>query len=340
MPVSLSSRAFARLGALLLLGSLVPGVRAAEDIRATRPDPPGTTTVISLGAYLIDILSVNDADQSFDADIYVLARWHDPRLAHEGPSARRLGLDEVWFPRVSVVNARATDSTLPPEVRVDPDGTVTYRQRTRGTFTARLDLRDFPLDHQTFRFDIVAPEMTDEELRFEPFPERATARAEVLSAGSWHFGPLQGESRTFHVAPDAPGRPEYVLSIRGDRHVRYYVVQLLLPLFAVVIMAWAPFWLDPTVVPSRLGIPITTMLTLIAFRFMLGSLVPKLPYLTRLDLLLLGSTGLVAGAIVYMAISGRMVALGREEAMRRYDRMARVAFPLAFLVVLAATTLV
>ncbi len=48
------------------------------------------------------------------------------------------------------------------------------------------------------------------------------------------------------------------------------------------------------------------MLTLIAYRFLLGGMLPRISYLTRLDYFLLGSTVLVFLALVEAACTSRL----------------------------------
>ena len=72
------------------------------------------------------------------------------------------------------------------------------------------------------------------------------------------------------------------------------------------------------------------MLTLIAYRFMLGNLVPRLSYLTRLDYFMLGATSLVMLVLLTMAGSAYLVSRERMDAVRQIDRAGRWLYPLAF----------
>ena len=65
----------------------------------------------------------------------------------------------------------------------------------------------------------------------------------------------------------------------------------------------APFWVDPSKGGLQLCLASSTVLTLIAYRFLLASLVPKLSYLTRLDYLSLGGTILVFAAFPQVLVT-------------------------------------
>ena len=72
------------------------------------------------------------------------------------------------------------------------------------------------------------------------------------------------------------------------------------------------------------------MLTLIAYRFAIGALLPKVSYLTRLDTFILGSTLLVFASLMeaaYVTAAARHDHLDRA---LRMDRWAKVAFPFTF----------
>jgi hypothetical protein len=88
-----------------------------------------------------------------------------------------------------------------------------------------------------------------------------------------------------------------------------------------------------------MSVVVTTMLTLIAYRFALGNLVPRLSYLTRLDWFLLGSTALVTTALMTMAATAYLMRHKRVEAVARIDRWGRLLFPLAFAALLAVVWL-
>src|SRR5262245_35546978 len=46
-----------------------------------RPDAAAGPTVMGLGMFFQDLVALNDVDQTLDMDVYVVARWRDPRLA-------------------------------------------------------------------------------------------------------------------------------------------------------------------------------------------------------------------------------------------------------------------
>ena len=92
-------------------------------------------------------------------------------------------------------------------------------------------------------------------------------------------------------------------------------------------MSWAVFWIDPTTTSnSQISIAVTSMLTLIAYRFAVDSQLPRLPYVTRLDAFILTSTLLVFVSLVEVLVT---TSLNNKQA-KKIDRYSRVIFPVIF----------
>jgi len=318
------------LGARLLAAETAPD----STIERSRPMPGAGATQVNVGMMVVDLFEVRDAEQSFLADIAILAQWRDPRLAGRWNDVHTLPIDQLWNPRFRIANRRQVETSLPEAAEVSPDGTVLYRQRFTGRFTARLDLRSFPFDEQEFLVQVVCVGYSPEEV--DLIPDRGT-QTDVgrLSITDWKIGAITVDQMPFTNAASGRTLAGVAIKVPATREVGYFVVQVLLPLVAIIMMSWTVFWIDPSVIPTRVGTVVTTMLTLIAYRFALGTLVPKLPYLTRLDYFLLGATILVLLALLAVAATSYLVSRQRLDLVRTIDRAGRIACPAAFLVLLA-----
>ena len=136
-----------------ILAMSILHVRGAEAPTVIdRPAADAGPTEVSVGIWIVDISNIDSAQQSFTAEIALVLRWKDPRLAHTGSGVVRYPLEQVWHPRVGIANETASViRKLPEWVDVEPDGTLIYRQRYAGAFTQPLRLQSFPFDRQTFR---------------------------------------------------------------------------------------------------------------------------------------------------------------------------------------------
>ena len=297
---------------------------------------PDSVRQVGIFIYLADVDEINSSAQTFLADVFIAARWHDPTLAQAGSGMRTLPRATVWSPNLLVVNRRNATNVLPDVVRVDADGNVQYVMRLTGDFTATMDLRAFPRDRQRFHVWVIAPHLGSYRVELFPDPWVDGLKSDTLTISDWSLSDMQLRAQEYRLTPGSTPLPGVTLDFAGQRRLNYYVVSVLLPLIAIVMMSWTVFWIDPLVVPTRVGVVVSTMLTMIAYRFMLGTLVPRLSYLTRLDYFMQWSTILVILTLFTMAAANYLKIRGRHDIVGTIDRIGRVAFPL----VLALLTLV
>ncbi|MDH3626755.1 MAG: hypothetical protein OEV00_02685 [Acidobacteriota bacterium] len=330
-----SSVCFVITVALFLVATSV-GLAQVEDLSSERP-PGESPTRVEVAFYLIDLMRVIDRDGTFEADVFVIANWKDPRLS--GERVRVVPATEVWTPNVAVFNERAVSSRLPEVVEIQPDGTVVSRQRLIGTFSSALDLGGFPLDRQTLELRLVVYGNNVDEVLLVESSTMPSGRSPELAVTDWEIGELETNAAAFSPIPGFE-LSSLTLRLPARRLVGYYAVQILVPLILIVSMSWIPFWIGSNTINVRVGVCVTTVLTLIAYRFMIGGLVPKLPYLTRIDHLLLGSTILVASALVCAVGGAFLMTRDRAASVRRLDAVARVAFPVGFVLLLGWVMLV
>lgn len=79
-----------------------------------------------------------------------------------------------------------------------------------------------------------------------------------------------------------------------ERNPSYYIWNLAAVLIAITAMAAHAFWIDPFDLSGLLGLNFTLVLTAVAFKFSLANNLPKITYLTKLDLLVLGNFAALA----------------------------------------------
>ena len=125
--------------------------------------------------------------------------------------------------------------------------------------------------------------------------------------------------------------------IHADRDIRYPAMMFVIPLLLLVAMSWLVFWIDPKESVSQISVAITAVLTLIAYRFTIGELVPKVSYLTRLDYFILGSALMIFLALLLVIITSNLAQSGRMQLAKQIDRRSRVIFPLLLLLLLTLT---
>lgn len=79
-------------------------IAAQAEQTAVRPNAERGPTRVRFLVLVIDIDSIDAANQNFTANVYVRLRWRDERLANPGAPARRAPLESVWNPRIALAN--------------------------------------------------------------------------------------------------------------------------------------------------------------------------------------------------------------------------------------------
>lgn len=323
----------------LFLTAPFAGAELPADITGTRPSVAGEATEVVVAPFLIDVLRVNGADQSFTADLFVLLSWRDPRLEGVFDTIQWVPIEQVWNPRMQILNQRNLATTFPDQAEVAPDGTVVYRQRYFGSFTAPFDLHDFPLDRQRFAIRLVVPGYGPDEVALVKASEdfAGERRRTTFSISDWDLGGVDERSEPFEVVEGGRQVSGYVLAFDGRRHIGFWAGKAFVSVGIIVAMSWVVFWLDPKWVAPRLSVTVTSMLTLIAYRFLLGGVLPRLSYLTRMDHFLIGSTVLVL--ITVVQVTGTTWLNDRDMAARasRVNALSRWLFPAAFFALMVVT---
>jgi len=92
-------------------------------------------------------------------------------------------------------------------------------------------------------------------------------------------------------------------------------------------MSWVPFWVDPARAEVQVGVASSTVLTLIAQRLVATNLLPRLPYLTRMDYVMLVATVLVFAAFLQVSATSVLAYRKQHDLAMRIDRVSRVVFP-------------
>jgi hypothetical protein len=304
-----------------------------------RPNADDGPTQVAIGIWVVDISKIDSAEQSFTAEVAVVLRWKDARLTHTGNGLVRYPLEQVWHPRSGIANeTNSVGHRFPEYVEVQSDGTVWYRQLYTGAFTQALRLQSFPFDRQTFRLQLVAVRYLPNEVKFVPDEDwmhnglkGAAGIAPTITLPDWTIETWETKPLTYALAPGLQ-YSSYAFEFAASRNVQHYILKVLLPLVLIVIMSWSVFWTDPTNSSTQFSVAVTSMLTLIAYRFAVDTQLPRLPYMTRLDVFFLISTLLVFFSLIEVLITTILDNNQQTTRAKKIDRYCRVVVPIVFVI--------
>ncbi|NBP81168.1 hypothetical protein EBU58_10735, partial [bacterium] len=156
------------LTSLVVLAGLLATVclaKPASAIEAGMPNPPASPTEVTCGLMILDVIDIDDVNESFEAEVVVLAEWDDPRLAFD---AEAEGVDrkifqgdfqfaEVftgWWPQLLLVNEVGAADPSAVKIEVYPDGHVRYLDQHNAVLETPMNLEDYPFDSQELQVQL------------------------------------------------------------------------------------------------------------------------------------------------------------------------------------------
>jgi hypothetical protein len=201
-----------------------------------------------------------------------------------------------------------------------------------------LRLRSFPFDRQTFRLQLVAVRYRINEVQFVPDQDwidnglkQAGGIAPSITLPDWTIESWNTKSLSYALAPGFE-YSGYAFEFTATRNVQNYILKVIFPLVLIVMMSWCVFWTDPANSNTQFSIAVTSMLTLIAYRFTVDTQLPRLPYMTRLDVFFLISTLLVFFSLIEVLVTTILDNNQQFARAKRIDRYCRVIVPVIFVI--------
>ncbi len=302
------------------------------------PTSDGRRIPIALAMRVINISDIDEVSQRFQMVGYLRAEWRDPRLVFtptEGEKFRTYSTDQIWSPAFDFVNGVVPHAAHDQALRVFPDGTVKYSERSSAELSNLFHLRTFPFDRETLEILIhpTASEGGIVELSELGGANSISAEPRVYhELAQWR---VTGLAAAIEQIPGIAEEPitEVRFTVSVARRYNFYIWKVFLPLLLMVILSWTVFWIDPAELGSQVQISVTTILTVIAFAFAIQANLPKVPYLTFIDVFFLICylfVFLTAIEITAVHVAGRS---GHDARTRRITRLSRAVLPAAFVAV-------
>ena len=323
--------------AAMFLGLMLVGLQAGSATRGTAsatptPGPQPTPEQVTVGVYVQNVQAVDLSTNSFSADFYIWLRWRNPDI--DAPAGVEVqNVFENWA---------LTKTEVYPEPREQPDGSLVWLGRYQGNFNSPLSVSDYPFQNQTLRFVFEEAILNVEQLVYVPDKDPITVNPDITLAG-YNFGKprIAFDSHTYPTSfGDLDSTPQdrtytrVVVEIPVTSPVTSGIFKTVLPLLIVLIAAALGVIIPASYVDSKVNVPITALIALVAMQFGVSSALPEVGYLPMIDLIyLLAYTAVTA--MLGSAVIGawRLKQQGEDAAMsleRRFTLWISVAFVACF----------
>ena len=308
---SLDARRFAFRSIAILVAlsaaGLSPASAQADDGVQLPPDQP---VEVTLSVELLEVSQIQDHDEKFEVEFYLYLTWKDTRLAFdrrkEGRDKRLVPIDEIWTPQPELMDDLEVDVQNGSNAHVHADGSILWRQYYRGTMSSNFDLHEFPFDSHRLEVRIEAGSGDTSDVVYVAGEsgvrdERASETVHVVPHG-WDLLGLSAEvgEANYPQLGETYSRFTFRIEVKRDPH--FYWWAIVLPLLPIVATSWSVFWMDPKEFSSQVGVGVTAMLTVVAYRITIDSSLPPLSYMTRMDYFLLVCQVWVFGAFLMTVV--------------------------------------
>ena len=261
------------------------------------------------------IYGVNELNETYIIDGYLVASWKDKALAKEMQAGKISPTvyenDEIttalkthlWIPAFEFINVVGHRSVGNKQVVTSANGEVVYNERFQATFTSPMDFRKFPFDQQKLSIQLESFSYDKKRIEFvhpKVYPE--LIQQKLLSEWDIVNKHLYISTQDYsHLSDDGSETlfSRYNLDIDLKRKSNYYILNFMLPLMLIIISSWCVFWIKDF--QTKLSTSFMLMLTVVAFNFQASSLLPKLPYTTFMgSLTILGYLSIFAGLTIVL----------------------------------------
>uniref|UniRef100_A0A3P9MUW2 Glycine receptor, alpha 4b n=1 Tax=Poecilia reticulata TaxID=8081 RepID=A0A3P9MUW2_POERE len=196
-------------------------------------------------------------------------------------------LDSIWKPDLFFANEKGanfhevtTDNKL---LRIFQNGNVLYSIRLTLTLSCPMDLKNFPMDSQTCIMQLESFGYTMNDLIFEWLDVGAVQVADDLTLPQFVLKEEKGLgycTKNYNTGKFTCIEVQFYL----ERQMGYYLIQMYIPSLLTVILSWVSFWINMDAAPARVGLGITTVLTMTTQSSGSRASLPKVSYVKAIDI--------------------------------------------------------
>ncbi|XP_049271586.1 glutamate-gated chloride channel isoform X6 [Rhipicephalus sanguineus] len=265
--------------------------------------------VVRVNIFLRSISKIDDLSMEYTVQMTFREQWRDERLQYDdlGGQVRYLTLtepDKLWKPDLFFSNEKEGHfhNIIMPNVllRIHPNGDVLFSIRISLVLSCPMNLKFYPLDKQICSIVMVSYGYTTEDLVFlwkEGDPVQVTKNLHLPRFTLERFQTDYCTSRT-NTGEYSCLRVDLVFK----REFSYYLIQIYIPCCMLVIVSWVSFWLDPTSIPARVSLGVTTLLTMATQISGINASLPPVSYTKAIDVWTGVCLTFVFGALLEFAL--------------------------------------
>jgi len=282
--------------------------------RRVRPNYGGIPVTVGVSLYILSIGDLSEKYMDFTFDMYFRQFWTDPRLSFD---RNEFGIDKlvvgseyiklIWVPDTFFVNEKIAlfhqATTENQFLRITHSGEVLRSMRLTIKATCPMNLANFPMDGQMCTVEIESFGYTMADLKYAWNDGEKSVRMSPDVALP-QFLVVGHRQRLIEVSLSSGNYSRLLADVQFIRSMGYYMIQVYIPSSLIVIMSWVSFWLNRGAAPARVGLGVTTVLTMTTLINSVNAALPKISYMKSIDIYLFVCFFMVFGALIEYACVG------------------------------------
>ena len=347
------------LFAILLLAFL--SSTAQEQLAFHSTVPPQRPVVVQTGFNLLNITAIDEREETFSFEGFIVFQWKDERQAYDYDSASYAFNDynnlppklyegefavaelyDGWRPRPLFANGIGNRTTTSVSLRIWPDGTILYAESFSCTAETPMNLRMYPFDRQFLDVFIYPSTYKSSDVVFTINPSLVSTWPRTPGIAEWNRDDVTVDiSEIDIIRADGKRIPHSELQVRAtvSRQPMHTIIGILLPMFLLVCLSWSVFWIDTASLTDRINITFIGILSVVAYYLVIQENIPEISYFTLMDGFIVTSFILLALTVVVCIVVEKLEAAGRETLATRINHSCRWVFPFTYVLVLVLLSL-
>lgn len=267
---------------------------------------------VTVGAYVNDVQTIDLKQHSYAVDIYIWFRWKNPDV---DPAAAMefINPSELWG------HTSAPNYEEPVEL---PNGELYQVVRVQGRFSKKLFLYSYPFDRQELTVTFEDSLYESKFLVYEPDKNPVTLNPNLVLPGfEFEEATLDIQNALYptnfgDVRLTEPGTfSRATIRLPVARPAGTYAIKLILPVLCVFLCAALMFLLRPSLIDARIGIGITSLLTIVALQITTNEDLPDVDYLVLMDKIYIAAYLYVIAGLELVVRTAKMIEDDKPEAI-------------------------
>jgi len=307
----------------------------------------GSALIVHTCIRIKNLIDIDTMNETFKINLMVEQEWIAPSTESEETLAEGLDRMDVdwepeWHPSFEFKGTGHDKLNAVEEfysIQLD-DGTFAVHQITDMTLeiVERMDLEEFPLDIQDLTINYMLNHPS-REVRLAPFPGENSKLVDMDGADlslseyePWNKVPWMWREEVSQMSRSGQDCASIKITINMERHIGHYfnqIISIICPLASGVLGAWSIETARDDPEGSRISFDLSVILACVAFKFVLGGMLPAVSYTTLVERYIMMCFIFVFAAFFFHILQG-LPGCGLEglsdDMAKRVDEVSLIVF--------------